>query len=479
LCGAESDEEFARFFDVVACLDDAAPLLDTVPCVGVAPRPLYLLPLLRTGSLSALLTREAPDLDWAEHFGVHMLSVEQISRVRADQRGDRDELNVLPELMHSRWAGRELRLASYTTSTRGLLTALAGVGANVLAEAGSGTSALPKDKIEMREWFRQLKVPVPVSTVVDSVGHAALRRRFGDMFVAQRPRGNGGHGTYLIRNEDDVAALPARSRWLISEYAGDTVINFHAFVPIKGTPLVLRPSVQLTDVAGIGSGFGQYSGSDFAAPAHLPATALSRCQEAMVRIARALGGLGYRGLFGVDFVLRGDDAHALELNRRMQGSTWLLGELELDGGTLPTMLRHVLERHGISTTGDADLSPADGGQLIIRHTGRPARLLRSPRSGVHRLRGARLCWRRPGRGLLECGPQDCALINVPQPGTLLYPGAILARLITRTALTNNNGGALTGYGRRILDSLRRLYVTEPHEEVSTLPGRASSLRNPL
>jgi hypothetical protein len=299
--------------------------------------------------------------------------------------------------------------------------------------------------------------------VVDSVDYAALRRRFGRVFVAQRPRGNGGRGTYLITAEADVPALPVRSRWLISAYAGDTVLNFHGFIPVQGSPLVLRPSVQLTDVVGIGSGFGQYSGSDFAAPARLSAVALSRCRDAMRRIASALRELGYRGVFGVDFVVRGDDARALELNRRMQGSTWLLGELELDAGALPTMLRHVLERQGISTTSDVDLSPRAGGQLIIRHTGVPARLLRAPQSGVHWLRGGQLCWRRPGWGLLECGPRDCAVVNVPQPGTLLYPGAILARLVTRTALTKTNGSALTTYGQRILDNLHPLYSLEPDE----------------
>jgi hypothetical protein len=326
----------------------------------------------------------------------------------------------------------------------------------------------------MRKWFQELQVPVPISTVVDSVDYAALRRRFGQMFVAQRPRGNGGSGTYLITSEGDLSALPPRSRWLISEHAGETVLNFHGFVPAKGNPLVLRPSVQLTNVAGIGSKFGQYSGSDFAAPARLPAVALSRCQEAMLRIGFALGTLGYRGLFGVDFVMRGDDVRALELNRRMQGSSWLLGELELDTGALPTMLRHVLERRGINTTGKADLSPADGGQLIIRHTGRPARLLRAPQSGVHRLSGGRLCWRRPGCGLLECGPRDCALVNVPQPGTLLYPGAILARLVTRTALAKPDGATLTDYGHQVLNGLSALYSLESHEASIAADARTAA-----
>ncbi len=69
----------------------------------------------------------------------------------------------------------------------------------------------------------------------------------------------------------------------------------------------------------------------------------------------------------------------------------------------------------------------------------------------------RLCWQTEGQGLLECGPEDCVLVNVPRPGTLLHPGGILSRLVTRKALTIPDGKALNPHGHRVVDALHALY----------------------
>jgi hypothetical protein len=446
---------------MISSLEDAERLLCPARYLGVAPRPLYLLPLLRLGALSTLLTREAADLGWAERFGTEMLSLEEQIRARGrgliPGRSDWDELiGRLPALVDTRWHGREFGLASYGRFRARWLPAFEQVGARLLTPTRPGKS-VPRDKIAMRDWLAQLGVPIPASVVVGSVDYPVLRRRLGTRFVAQLPTGAGGSGTYLITDEDTARALPSMQRWLVSEYAGDTTVNFHGFLAGDGVAVVLRPSLQLTNVEGIGSAFGGFSGSDFKAPARLSGAALSRCQEAMERIGWGLGDLGYRGVFGVDFAVRGDTAAALEINCRIQGSTWLLGEAELCAGELPTMVRHVLERHGFATTGKPDLDAAGGIQLIIRHTGAPRRLLRAPQGGVYRLEGNRLSWHAEGCGLLECGPEDCVLVNVPRPGTLMYPGSVLARLVTRTSVTSLDGKAVNEYGRRVTDALHALY----------------------
>lgn len=451
---------------MIASLQEAAESLRQGQYLGIAPRPLYLLPLLRLGGLAAVLTRETADTGWAHGFGAEMVSLEQQTKSRGAEvlagRRDLDELlGRLPALVGSRWNERQFRLASYGRFRARWMAAFADLGVRLVAPAGRVMSAVPTDKVAMRDWLQQLGVPTPASMVIEGYPeYRMLRRRFGSTLVAQTPNGSGGKGTYLIADEDTARVLPVAPRWLVSEYAGDTTLNFHGFIGGDGTVAVSRPSVQLTDIAVCGAGFGQYAGSDFLAPAHLSDAVLTRGQDATRRIGRGLGGRGYRGVFGVDFAVREDYVSALEVNPRLQGSTWLLGEAELAAGEIPTMVRHVFERHALTTRATSDPSPAPAVQLTIRHSGTPARLRGGPAAGVYGLENDQLCWRAEGRGLLECGPDDCVLANVPRPGTLLHPDAILARVVSHRSLTSADGVALTRYGRRVIDAAHDLFAFE-------------------
>ncbi|MEU6231938.1 ATP-grasp domain-containing protein [Kitasatospora sp. NPDC047058] len=448
---------------MIATLEDARRLLRPAVHLGIVARPLYLLPLLRTGALSALLSAEAADAGWAARFGVELHSLEEHTLIRTGGAAGAslDELTArLPGLTGTRWRGRELRLAGYGSHREHWTAAVEATGARLLVPPLRADAEVLSDKTAMREWFGHLGVPVPASTVVaGTLDHTALRRRFGAVYVAQTPRGSAGNGTHLVRSAEDAAALPARDRWLVSEYAGDTALNVHGFVGLDGLPQVLRPSLQLIGIAAAGAGFGQYSGCDFEAPERLAPRAVARCLDATERIGWGLAGLGYRGVFGADFVLRDDRALALEINCRMQGSSWLLGELELEraDGRLPTVLRHVLERHGVPTLGKPDPDPAYGVQLTVRHTGAPAEAVGVPAAGAYVLRDGVLVRRGDAAGLLECGPDETVLVNLPPAGAVLQHGAVLARLVSRRSLTAPDGRTLTAGGRAQVDALHRLY----------------------
>jgi hypothetical protein len=443
------------------------PLFTGSRFLGIAPRPVYLLPLLRIGALSTLLTPEAPDSGWAQRFATEILSLEQLTGVR--RRGSRgpgrDELlNQLPTLVSSRWHGRLFTVAPYERGKRSANRWRAGierVGARARFPTSNAAQG-PTDKIAVRAWLRELGVAVPDSVVTEHLDYRALSGVLGPTFVAQRPRGAGGRGTHLVTDADTAAALPQTRRWLVSAYGGDTTVNVHGFVTGSGDALALRPSVQLANLAGTGSRFGEYSGSDFYAPTQLSGLAMSRCHDTVERIGAALGARGYRGVFGVDFAVRDDTALALEINYRTQGSSWLLGEIELAAGTTPTMLRDVLERHGYTTGGQPDLTSAHATALTIRHSGPSGQVVRAPHTGIYRLEHDQLRWLTNGCGLLECGPHDCALINLPSPGALIQPRAILARLVTPHPVTAAAGTTLTRHGDRIVRALHALFtIAEP------------------
>ncbi|MFE6050581.1 ATP-grasp domain-containing protein [Kitasatospora sp. NPDC056446] len=461
---------------MITSCDEAIGRLRSAPGLSICPRPLLVLPLLRTGCLTAVLGVEAPDAGWADEFGTAFHTLEAATGTRDHTATGPGVDEVLRRLRDGArpWPGGDLALLSYVTVQPRWRTALEALGTRLLEPPHQPSLPVMGDKIAQRAWLRSLGAATPPDAVVDTLDHRALARRFGERYVVQTPRGSGGHGTHLVTREEDLPragttgqgthgpAAQETGPWLVSGYVEGTPVNVHGLVSADGTVRVLRPSVQLTRVEGVGAAFGAYSGCDFGAPALLAPRALERATGLTRQIGAALARLGYRGLFGADFVLDdGDRALLLELNCRMQGSTWLLGELELAEHALPAALRHLLERHGHPTGGEPRTDPAGAAQLVVRHTGSPARVRTAPTGGLHRLKDGLLQRCGAGFGLLECGPDDVALLQLPSPGTLLHPGVPLARIVARHPLTTPDGTALTPYARQLVDALRTGFTLEP------------------
>ncbi|MCF3102288.1 ATP-grasp domain-containing protein [Streptomyces roseoverticillatus] len=365
------------------------------------------------------------------------------------------------ELLSRRWRGHRLSLASYGQWWPEWRAALAGSGLNVQAPLTAPLPGFLVDKTLMRPWLRSLHLKTPADTVTTRLDHRLLRRRFGSPYVVQQPRGTGGHGTHLVRDEQDLSRISPGGSWLVSRYTDGVPLNHHGLVGSDGTVCVLPASVQLTDLRGVGASFGTYSGCDFGAVRLLPEAGRDRAREAVERVGRGLARVGYRGTFGVDLVMTGDEVLLLEVNCRMQSSTWLLGELELAAGFLPTQLRHVLEQHGHGTAGEYLPEAAGAVQLMLRHSGPPARVTGVPRSGRYTITAqGDLLRRGEGYGLLECGEDEVVLLHLPHPATVLASGASLARLIGRRPLTTPDGRALTARGQRAVSAATSLFALD-------------------
>ncbi|MFJ9444478.1 ATP-grasp domain-containing protein [Kitasatospora sp. NPDC101235] len=458
---------------MITSCDEAVARLRAVPGLSCCARPLFVLPLLRTGCLSAVVSVEGADAGWEGEFGARFHALEPDSGVRDHTSLGAGVHEVLRRIAAAGnggtgggWRGRELALLPYTAMKPEWRAALDALGTRLEEPPSRLVLPVLGDKRAQRAWLRSVGAVTPSDAVVPVLDHRELRRRFGDRYVVQTPMGSSGRGTHLVTDEAHLRPIRrvGGGPWLVSGYVEGVAVNLHVLVSADSTVRVLRPSVQLTRVEGIGAPFGAYSGCDFAAPALLPPLALARAGAVARRIGEALAALGYRGLFGADFVLDGERPLLLELNCRMQGSTWLLGELELAEHALPSALRHVLELYGHATGGEPRTDAAGAVQLVVRHTGGPVRVAAAPGGGLHRLKDGRLQYCGAGFGLLECGPDDCVLLQLPSPGTVLLPGVPLVRIVARHTLTTPDGSALTAPGRQLVDVLRAGFVLEPLEE---------------
>jgi hypothetical protein len=284
------------------------------------------------------------------------------------------------------------------------------------ASPRSVVELIAEDKIYVRDAMRRLGVPVPKSMVLhrSNMDFSTIAKRLGTPFVLQTPSGAGGQGTHLIQEPGDLAlalANQSQERWLASRYAGDTTVNVAGVVHHDGVH-VMPMSTQSSGLAELGFGFGGYCGSDFShAPHH-------KVQAIGVAVGQWLRRRGHLGIYGVDVALDGDDATLLEVNPRIQGSSWLLSMLQQRQGDVPCLVQHVQALLGMplgTTLRQSDPLKEHGSHLLVR-------------------------WRGPS-GVVRQRPEG-ETTAMPAIGTRLEPGAILARLEAPHSLTAKDGRSL-------------------------------------
>ncbi|NUT02952.1 MAG: ATP-grasp domain-containing protein [Hamadaea sp.] len=296
---------------------------------------------------------------------------------------------------------------------------------------------IAEDKIMVRGKLRDLGLPVPEELILDTsdVDFAAVARKLGTPFVMQAPSGAGGQGTYLVAAEADVARAltgqPHVPHWLFSRYAGDVTINSAGVVYDDGVRL-LPVSTQSSGIRELGFGFGAYCGSTFGGP-------LARVVEAAAIEAAAIVGewlrtLGHRGMFGIDIAVCGSEIALLEVNPRVQGSSWLLSELQDD----PCLVSHVEALVGVPL-------------------GVPSRAPDAVRPGSHLL----LRWDGPAGVVHELPACPPGVTGLPERGVTMLPGAIMARFEAGEPLTTSDGRSLVEGARRTILALKEGFDITP------------------
>ncbi|GHF14712.1 ATP-grasp domain-containing protein [Pseudolysinimonas yzui] len=188
-------------------------------------------------------------------------------------------------------------------------------------------------------------VPYVPWTYIADEDQMLARSFFGDgTVVLRRSRTSGGEGIVHVRDPDDV-----RSNWprgadafaSISRFIDDAIpVNVGATVWRDGVT-VHHASVQLIGIPGLVSREFGYCGNDFARAKDLGAEVLDQIEESTTRIGDWLRSYGFRGSFGVDFLVADGRPLFLEVNPRFQGSTHASARLDIEQGLPDLMLEHL------------------------------------------------------------------------------------------------------------------------------------------
>lgn len=144
-----------------------------------------------------------------------------------------------------------------------------------------------------------------------------------DEFVIQKSISSGGEGTFHINNSSDLSFITPNEEYLISPYIQDAIsLNAHIIISEKNV-LFLPPSIQIiTEI----ENKLLYCGADFICYKSLPDDVISKIENIINRLGKFIQQQGYKGILGIDLILKEKQIYFMEFNTRFQASSHLINK---------------------------------------------------------------------------------------------------------------------------------------------------------
>ena len=161
--------------------------------------------------------------------------------------------------------------------------------------------------------------------------------------MVRRSRTSGGEGLTFVNGPDElVGQWPKIDEAFasIAPYVEGTPVNVGAVV-WNDDVTVHHASVQLIGIEHLVTRRFGYCGNDFGAARDLSPEVLDGIESATKKIGGWLRSHGFRGAFGVDFLVHDGRALFLEVNPRFQGSTHASAQLDAEADESCLVLEHV------------------------------------------------------------------------------------------------------------------------------------------
>lgn len=256
---------------------------------------------------------------------------------------------------------------------------LAGRGIRFLG-AGSYNGPLYENKVVFRSTFDNTLPFLPFRIVkLREVGDVRNLLAGRDAVMLQHESLSGGKGSFVIRSDKDLESALAHlrnkspeDRLVVSDYLEGAaerslqccVTRHGIFVgplqkQIINNEYLLNPRKK---------GKEKFCGAEIS-PDDRFSGVYDELRGYCQTIGRQLANAGYKGIFGVDFLLTSTGkAYVLEVNQRVTGVTPLLTMLHREQQDIPFYLLHLLELGGFDyeiEDGYVNPSPAPGAMLIL------------------------------------------------------------------------------------------------------------------
>lgn len=353
-------------------------------------------------------------------------------------------------------------------------------GWTLVASPAKFGKKLFEDKIKFRKILAGIGVTPPPGEILPArnLNFHKLKTKYGIPFVVQHPRRGGGKGTFFISCEDDwhKALRKLRAQDIEGEEIAEDISTLDVIVAkyIKGpspsiTGCVTRygvlstnPQYQLIDVPELynpAKGSGLFCGHDWSSSKFSPRVE-EQAYDTVEKVGRYFQKFGYKGIFGVDFVLEEETQklYVTESNPRLLGSFPTLTMVQIQNNEPPIIAFHVLEY--LDADYEIDIAkinalmrqPKMGAQMFPHNlTGHWVRSAAKVKAGVYRMRKGKLTFVRHGYSMkhLRHGNEFLLTDGVLQKKAHYSPNRRLGRIITLRPILSKNKKALTPWARKV------------------------------
>ncbi len=308
-----------------------------------------------------------------------------------------------------------------------------------------------EDKVEFVNITNKLKIPNAQSKIAIIEDSDKFRKIFNpeEKYVVQLPRGFSGNSTFLINGKKDLDAIIKKyknRKVKIAKYLlGDTyTINACAG---KFGVAISQPIFQITGLTAYNKNSLGTSGNDYARGGEMASEQKKKIFYYTKKIGEYMRKSGYKGIFGLDFIVSnggcveaelsvGSSAsgsiNLIEINPRLIASIPVFTKLQIQNNQIPFLFLHLAEFLNINYKTELlfdyisfakwnKKKSFSFSQLILRNTEKhPVKIIKSMASGIYELKNGKLIFKKKTYCAQDL-EEDEFLIQAAEKGSLISP----------------------------------------------------------
>ena len=267
-----------------------------------------------------------------------------------------------------------------------------------------------EDKIKFVEITKKLKIPNADSkTIKLEKEKCFLNFSKNKKFIIQLPRGFSGNSTFSIENKNDFDKILKKyknRKVKLSKYLEGETYTINACVA-ENKILISKPIFQITGFSSYNRNSFGTCGNDYVYSEKLKKEQRKKIFDYTKKIGSYLKKIGYKGIFGLDFVVSGNDVNLIEINPRLIASIPVFTKLQMQDKQVPFLFLHISEFLTLSSSPLSERKKKinfeewdtknnfSASQLILRNTkNKPIKITKSLASGIYEIENNKLILRK-------------------------------------------------------------------------------------
>lgn len=314
-----------------------------------------------------------------------------------------------------------------------------------------------EDKLSFFGTSKKSNIKVPKGEILKfSEGKFVdLAKKYGEKLVIQFGRGWAGNSTFFVSNEKEFKNLQLKFGRLtvkVNEFIkGKTVLN--NAVIFRDRVFVSEPALQIKSDEVLTSTQAGTGGRRW--PSGLGQKEKEEINKMTVQVGRLMERQGYRGFFGLDFLIDESTNEILlsENNARLTASVPFYTKLELGAGAFPLLGFHLLAFISQGKTEESDFTPPQicGSEIVARNTQNvPVRILGSVKTGLYH---KNFEFERES-AFLQAEQEDDFWLETVSEGRIVNPEIEIARIDTLASVCDKDGSLKQEY-KKILERIKK------------------------